>query len=236
MRYGWSLVLLLSSSSLLAQPVPRAHVPPSVLMEISVLERTFDAALGADCSLDRCMSKGCVYVQHQTVDVPRSSSLPGLPTEAGPGSVVPQEYLTEARCEFTYESSVDKKDVQALVRRLEQRLSRAWRKVSVVPQPLSPLSRELQEPLPSETPDATEDVDNPPPPLVEPVADDDEAWSSRAALRELWNELLPHFWWMVALFLSTIVAMALIWAARRLGKASLEERMMEAQLAARPPP
>ena len=42
-----------------------------------------------------------------------------------------QEYLTQARCEFAHEKSVSPRDVQALVRRLEQRLSKGWLQVTV---------------------------------------------------------------------------------------------------------
>ena len=51
-----------------------------------------------------------------------------------------QEYLTQARCEFAHEKSVAARDVQALVRRLEQRLSKGWLQVTVGRQVLEPIS------------------------------------------------------------------------------------------------
>src|SRR5688572_4619139 len=113
--------------------VPEAHIPGSVLLELRNLERNFDAALLQDCAPERCISKGCSYGEHVTVDMPRSSSLPGLPAEEaqGPGSLPPQDYLTSARCEIAHEKTVPSREVQALARRLEQRLSRGFMKVSV---------------------------------------------------------------------------------------------------------
>ena len=127
-------------------PLPRSLVPGAIALEVSLLERTFEAALAADCAPERCFPKGCVYVRHQTIDQPRSGSLPGLPVEQGIGSAPAQEYLTEARCEFTHERSINPKDIQALVRRLELRLSRGYRKVAVVPQSLEPINKSLAEP------------------------------------------------------------------------------------------
>ena len=44
-----------------------------VVFEMRMLERQFDAALNADCAPERCFSKGCVYVNHVAVDLPRSA-------------------------------------------------------------------------------------------------------------------------------------------------------------------
>ena len=61
-----------------AVPVPQKHIPSSVLMELRALEGQFDLALVRDCASERCVSKGCVYRDHAVVDLPRSSSLPGI--------------------------------------------------------------------------------------------------------------------------------------------------------------
>jgi len=218
-------------------PPPRSHVPSAIALEVSLLERTFETALAADCAPERCFPKGCVYVRHQTIDQPRSGSLPGLPVEQGIGSVPAQEYLTEARCEFTHERSVNPKDLQALVRRLELRLSRGYRKVTVAPQALEPINKSLAEPTipPEEQPkDERDDEEKeaapppPPPPVVEP--EPSSPW------RELWEELLPHTAWMVAILLLTGAIVVLIWASRKLGAPTLEEKMILAQLAQNPPP
>ena len=84
-----------------------------------------------DCAPERCVSKGCTYRDHAVVDLPRNSSLPGLGQSEGLGAVAPQEYLTQARCELAHEKSIASKDVQALVKRLEQRLSKGWLQVTV---------------------------------------------------------------------------------------------------------
>lgn len=232
MKYINVLSLLIFATPVLAQPVPKVHVPTSVLLELRMLERNFDTALAADCSLDRCTSKGCTYVQHQSVDLPKSASLPGLPSDKGPGSVPPQDYLTEARCEFTHERFVSKRNVGRLVKRLEERLARGWLKVKVVPQMLPPIPRELAEPIePVEKEEpAKEEAQEPVP---EPVVEEpkEPEWTGQQALRELWEALLPHYWWMVAIFLATIALAVLIWAYRRLGAPSIEEKVMEAQLA-----
>ncbi|MDP2345294.1 MAG: hypothetical protein Q8O67_30400 [Deltaproteobacteria bacterium] len=211
---------------------------------MSLLERSFDAALSADCSPDRCFSKGCVYARHQTIDLPRGTSLPGLPSEESLGSVAPQEYLTEARCEFTHERTVATADIQALVRRLEQRLSRGWLKVVVAPQVLEPVSKSLAEPIKRKEPvedkpkpvEPEKPPETPPPTTTTTTPAAPEELSAPAALRELWLSLLPHFPWMVAIFLLTLATAALIWAARRLGAPSIEERMLEAQMTAPEPP
>lgn len=135
MRNLISLLALALPLSALAQtsvtPVPQKHIPSPVLMELRALESQFDLALARDCAPERCVSKGCVYRDHVVVDMPHSSSLPGLGHSEGPGSVPPQEYLTSARCDFAHEKSVSSRDVQALVRRLEQRLSKGWLQVTV---------------------------------------------------------------------------------------------------------
>ncbi|HZH16220.1 MAG TPA: hypothetical protein VE057_17860 [Archangium sp.] len=213
-------------------PVPQSHVPVPVLLELRTLESQFDLALAQDCAPERCFSKGCVYRDHVTVDMPRTSSLPGLGQTEGPGSVQPQEYLTQAQCEFTHEKSVPTNDVQALVRRLEQRLSKGWLKVKVGRQILEPISPRLREsPPPPEPPKPQE----PPAPVVEekPVEPPAPAtWEADVALRELWVSLLPHFSWMIAVFLLTMAALTVIWALRRLGRETLEEKVLAAQLAA----
>ncbi|WP_309894593.1 hypothetical protein [Archangium sp.] len=211
-------------------PVPQSHVPAPVLLELRTLESQFDLALAQDCAPERCFSKGCVYRDHVTVDLPRTSSLPGLGQTEGPGSVPPQEYLTQAQCEFTHEKSVPTQDVQALVRRLEQRLSKGWLKVKVGRQILQPISPGLRESPPPSEPT------KPPPPVVEqkPVEPPPAptTWEADTALRELWVSLLPHFSWMIALVMLTMAALTLIWALRRLGRETLEEKALAAQLAA----
>lgn len=211
--------------------VPASHIPPAVQLEVRALAREFDSALIADCAPEKCVSKGCAYIDHVAVDLPRTASLPGLASttsEAGPGSVPPQEYLTEAVCQFAFEKSVGDKDVRALQRRLAQRLSKAWLKVSVVPEQLEPVPATLREsppdkPPPPPPPDTTDDADKKP----EPPA----PWTFDVAVRELWSQLLPHFAWMIAVVLATLAALVLIWGGRRLGKESVEEKLVAAQLA-----
>lgn len=222
------------SSTAAASQVPQVHVPPAIAQEVFGVERTFEAALAADCAPERCFPKGCFYGRHATIDQPRATSLPGLPVEEGIGSTPAQEYLTEARCEFTHERTVPAKDVAALVRRLEQRLSRGWRKVTVVAQLLEPIDARLAEPTQPKEPEEkkAEEPPTPPPPpapVVEPV--EPPTWTE-----QLWSSLLPHFPWMIAIFLMTVAIVFLIWASRRLGAATMEEKMLEAQLAQPEPP
>lgn len=206
-----------------AQEVPESHIPGAVLLELRNVERQFDAALAQDCAAERCQSKGCGYTSHVTVDVPSGSSLPGLAAEQGPGSVPPQDYLTGVRCEFAHEKTVSSRDVQALARRLEQRLSRGFLKVSVDPQQLEPVAKSLREP--------TEADETPPPAPTaaapEPVKVEEPPWTL-----ELWRTLLPHSPWMMAIALLTLSVLVLIWGGRRLGSESIEEKMLAAQLAA----
>jgi hypothetical protein len=211
-----------------APSVPESHIPPRVVMELRTLESQFDLALANDCAPERCFSKGCVYRDHAVVDLPRNGSLPGLPQAEGPGSVPAQEYLTQARCEFTHEKAVNAKDAQALVRRLEQRLSKGWLQVNVARQILEPISPTLRE-SPPPKPDALP----PPPPApaeAKPLPEVPKEWQAGIAARELWLSLLPHFSWMIAVVMVTFAALILIWGSRRLGRESLEEKAMLAQL------
>ena len=221
-------ITLATSAPVFAQTaaIPEKHIPSPVVAELRNLESHFDEALLHDCAIERCVSKGCVYRDHAVVDLPRSSSLPGLGQDQGPGSVAAQEYLTEARCDFAHEKSVSARDAQALVRRLEQRLSRGWLKVTVGRQILEPISASLSESPPPK-----------PEPVAKPKADPPAAppapvkWETEVAKRELWLSLLPHFSWMIAVFLATLAALVIIWALRRLGRESLQEKALLAELA-----
>lgn len=221
-----ALALLALAATTSALAVPSRSIPPSVLLEVRVVEGEFKAALQSDCATDRCFMKGCVYEGHVTLDQPRSSSLPGLPYDEGPGSVAPQDLLTRVRCEFTHEKTVNSADVSKLARRLEARLSRGWLKVTVAPQELEPIPKSLarssdeEEEKPEETPPEAA-------PVVEP---EPEELTSGLAGRQLWDTLLPHSPWMLGMLLLTLAVLVLIWAGRRLGAPNLEERLMEAQL------
>jgi hypothetical protein len=214
--------------STITPPVPQKHIPTSVLAELRAVEDQFDMALSHDCAPEKCVSKGCIYVDHVVVDSPNTSSLPGLPANQGPGSVPAQEYLTAAHCEFATEKAVSAKDVQILIKRLEDRLSRGWLRVTVSNRVLDPIPASLAEsPLPKEQ------VQPPPPqpkPEPPPAPPPPPKWEASVALRELWLALLPHFFWMIGVFLGTLAVLALIWGARRMGRESLEERALRSQL------
>ena len=203
--------------------VPSRQIPPSVLAELRMLEDRFELALAADCDPERCFSKGCTYVDHAVADQPRATSLPGLGTDPGPGSVTPQEYLTRARCSFAHEDTVSGRDVQSLARRLQSKLSKAWTVVTIGHQELEPIPAHLQQPPPPPEPE--------PGPGPEPVVPTPETWSTAVAVRELWTILLPHFAWMIAVVLLTMAGTILVWAWRRIGRESLEERALLASLA-----
>jgi len=185
-----------------------------VSVELQHLDNRFETALAEDCPLDLCHSNGCVYLDHQVADQPRGGSMPGLGEEEGPGSVVAQAYLTRAQCSFSHEAGLDAAQAAALVRRLQTRLTQGWTVVSV--------ERAALPPIP-ESAEAT-----PPPPVTEaPPGLEPEDPSPG---RELWLALLPHTWWMVLVGLLTLAATALIWVARRVGVASIEERALLMQL------
>jgi hypothetical protein len=217
--------LLLHSALAQAPRVPSRQVPPAVLVELQLLENRFDLALAVDCDASRCFTKGCAYIDHAVADQPRSASMPGLGQELGPGSVAAQEYLTKASCSFTHEQSLAARDVQALVRRLQAKLSSGWTVVTVDSAPLEPLPAYLREPIEEEEPEP-ETVEEPDP-VEEPVAS--APWSETAG-RELWAALLPHFFWMIGLLLVTIVGTILLWAWRRVGVVSAEEQALLAQM------
>ncbi len=219
-----SIGLLLLLCGVASAQVPDRQIPPSVLSEVVLLQNDFEIALAADCSPERCFSKGCVYIDHATADQPRSMSMPGLYQAPGPGSVQAQDYLTRARCSFAYEKTPDdegvKEDVSALARRLQTKLSKGWTSVSVTSQALQPLPSVLKE---APKPESPEDTDVPEP---EPAEDTPApSWS-----RELWTQLLPHFSWMIALVMGTVALLMLLWAWRRFGRDSIEDRMLLAQI------
>lgn len=216
------LLALAGSAPPASAQVPSRQIPPSVLSELRELENRFELALAADCDPERCFSKGCTYVDHAVADQPRATSLPGLGQDPGPGSVAPQEYLTRARCSFAHEDSVSGRDVATLAKRLQSKLSKAWTIVTIGHQELQPIPTHLQDPPPPEPDPEVEPV--------EPVVPTPEAWSTAVAVRELWTILLPHFAWMIAVVLLTMAGTVLVWAWRRIGRESLEERALLAQL------
>lgn len=223
-----SLFLLVAPVLAQSPAVPSRQIPAAALAALEILENRFVLALAEDCSTDRCFAKGCTYVDHAVIDRPRASSLPGLGMDAGPGSVPPQEFLTRAQCAFAYDESTDSADAQALVRRLQARLSQSWTVVTVQAQAVQSLPAYLHEPpapvdVPSDVPaEPPEEV------AVEPVVP--EPWSGAIAGRELWLSLLPHFFWMIGVLLVTLASMAMIWAWRRVGRDSLEDQALLAQL------
>lgn len=209
-----------------APAVPRREIPPSVLVELQDLENRFDLALSQDCSSDRCFSTGCTYIDHAVTDQPRGRSLPGLAEETGPGSAPTQAYLTKARCGFAHEAAEESADVQTLSRRLQAKLSGGWTTVSVSATALQPLPEYMRDaPVPEPDPDAVEE-EPPPPPEPEP-----EPFSAAVAGHELWDALLPHFFWMLGIGIVTMAGAALIWSWRRVGRESVEEQMLLAQMA-----
>jgi hypothetical protein len=210
-----------------AQPasVPQRQIPAAVLHEVRTLESRFDAALGADCDVSRCFPKGCTYVEHAVADRPRNSSLPGLGQEAAPAPTMAQEYLTRASCAFAHEDNVEPGDVRALARRLQDKLSHGWLTVEVTHQRLAPLPTYVGGPH-TDDPDTDTDLpDEPAPPPPPPPL------TPGRALEELWSTLLPHAWWMVLLGLGGLTAIGLLWAWRRLGQDSLEDRLLLAEAA-----
>ena len=228
-----------------AERPPRTYIPAAVQLELRQAEARFESALAQDCATDKCFSNGCVYVSHTTTDLPRDTALPGLDAEQGPGSVPVQDTLTEIRCGFSHEKNLGAKDVASLARRLEQRLSRGWLRVVVTATELSPIPRRLSDALHPPDDDVTdakkpeEEKPDLAPPAVEPPPAPPPppgALTSDEALRALWEAMLPHFPWMAAILLLTTSVLVLIWAGRRLGAPSLDEKVLLAQLAHEPPP
>lgn len=211
------LLAALSGEALAQSKVPDRQIPPSVLAELDGIENRFRLALGADCDPKLCFATGCTYVDHDVADRPRSSSLPGLGEGQGPGSGEAQEFLTRARCGFTHEPAIPAEDAEALAQRLQAKVSTGWTSVAVTSRLLDPLPPSLQEPVPEE-------------PAPEAAAPPEPEWSVARAGRELWTTLLPHLAWMIALVLGTGAGTALIWAWRRVGRDSIEDRMLLAEI------
>ncbi len=207
---------------------PSRQIPVAVQVELEQLENRFELELVRDCDDERCTSIGCTYVAHTVADRPKSSSLPGLGEGAGPGSVEPQEFLTRARCQYAHETDLEAATIGALSRRLETKLSKGWLTVSVANQGLQPLPDAMGEP-PADDEDDTGEADEE---VVEADVVEEPPFTLGTAAKELWYELLPHAPWMVGLALFTFFATILIWAARRVGAPTFEERALLAELAA----
>ena len=197
---------------------PRRPLPDAVLDQLDELEDRFERALALDCDETRCFSTGCVYVDHRVADRPKGGSLPGLGDPLGPGAIEGQPWLTKAQCGFAHEPAVDAADVGVLSRRLQTRVTTGWTSVSVSPRAMDALPAYFRDEAELES----EPVEEPPPPPPEPEP---------SAGEQLWDALLPHAFWMVGLGLFTLATTLLIWAFRRVGKASIEEEMLLAQLA-----
>ncbi|MFZ9519752.1 MAG: hypothetical protein ACO3A4_04685 [Silvanigrellaceae bacterium] len=217
-----------------APGVPERNIPPSVAAELKRLENQFELALSQDCPSDKCFSRGCFYVSHATTDKPKQGSLPGIGDDRGPGAVEAQEYLTGARCELATETSIPAKDRLTLVRRLEQKLGKGFTVVTVDAKQLPPLPDSLKN---TPTPIPTASVS--PTPGKDKSASDDKGVGSEIGkeglFREFWLSVLPYIPGMLGGVLLTLCVLALIWAWRRLGVKTVEEKLMEATLTAPQP-
>lgn len=220
-----TLLLGLTMPAFAAQGAPpRRAVPAVVLQEVDELERRFEQALALDCAVERCFPTGCTYVDHTVADRPRGGSLPGLGDPgAGPGSVEAQAWLTRAQCGYAHEPAASSDDVRVLTRRLQARVSTGWTAVSVS-------ARSLDE-LPDYFRDAPEDPEDTA--AEEEVVEEPEAPEPLTAERaghQLWDELLPHTFWMLGIGLLTLAGTIMVWSLRRVGQPSIEERMLLAEL------
>lgn len=233
---GGVLLALLGAVPAAAQnpvQVPRRQLPLSVLTEVKVLQNRFEVALANDCDGSRCYPKGCTYVSHRVADRPKSSSLPGLGQDEAPSPEAAQAWLTEATCAFATERTVSERDANNLANRLQNKLSAGWTVVTITHERLPSIPAYLQEPYTAPEPDEDTDVDTDAP-VAEPVAPAEPPFTVGLAIRELWTTLLPHVAWMIALLFVTLAAVVLIWAWRRVGRTTLEERMLLAELEAGP--
>lgn len=210
--------MLMLVMAALAQTVPKRVIPPSVLVELQQVENDFELALAQDCDASRCFSKGCSYVDHAVADRARSTSMPGLSEKSGPGGEPAQAYLTRAQCSYAHEAALDAEDVQSLNRRLQAKVSGGWTTVSVSNSALVALPEYMRGPV---EPEPEELVEEP----VEELPPAPASWSE-----QLWDALLPHFFWMAGVLLATLAALILIWGWRRLGRLSPEDQALLAAL------
>lgn len=227
---GFLLPLVITCTALhtrLAQAapaLPQRQIPPAIIQEVKQLENQFEMALMQDCGEQKCYSRGCQYLSHETVDRPRESSLPGIGEKGGLGEDPPQQYLTGARCEFVAEKTVPVKNLTIIRQRLEQRLSRGFIVVSVVTRHLPAL------------PDATEPDavtitgdDKTGEPLPQPDKPEPRLTWNRA-VNDLWSTMLPHVPWILAVILGTLAVLTVILGWRRLGRISPEDEILMQQM------
>lgn len=216
--------------------LPDRQVPDVVLAGVAALDREFRRTLAEDCAPERCFAKGCLHISHTVVDQPSVAALPGLymKPQEGVTDNEGQIYLTAVECSFAHEPSVRPQDAKALASRLKAKLSRAWTQIDVVYEKLAPLPESLRE-SPNPPPEVKPPPPPPPPPPPAPEAKPEpelKPLQPDIALRELWLSLLPHFSWMIAVVMLTFALLLLIWAWRRLGRESAEEKVLLAEMLA----
>ncbi len=192
----------------LAAPPPKEIIPPSVGMEAGELSRKFEKALYEQCRPGQCYAKGCTPISHEIVTKRGDVSLPGIYNGRGEDSLdTPQAYLTQAQCAYSFENTLDTKMIQDLDRRLTTILSAGFLAVKVSSQALPPSHEELKEP-----------------------AKPTERSKAEIMQDELWHQFLPALPWLAGLLLAVLATMSLVWAFRRLGKESIEDKLLAKQL------
>ncbi|SMF71099.1 hypothetical protein [Pseudobacteriovorax antillogorgiicola] len=203
----WWLVLVLAvvwGAPIFGQTAnrPKEKIPAEMLMQVRELDLAFQNLLRQECPQETCVYRGCVYQRHEVVTMQANRSLPGLST--GTRDQVkgnePQYFLSRARCEYAYETSLSKDDVANLDRRLAAKLSKGILKVSMKAIPLPDAPRFAAEDLPSQ---------------------------SQTILEKF---IEKHFDTGVLALLGLVTILILIWAFRRLGKDSLEDKLRYMQL------
>src|SRR5690606_9487033 len=86
---------------------PKEKIPSEMLLQLKALDIDFANLISKECGSDQCVHRGCVYLRHEVVTLKSGNSLPGLSMGHVTDDSTPQYFLSQARCEYAYEPSLD---------------------------------------------------------------------------------------------------------------------------------
>jgi len=182
---------------------PKEKIPAEMLLQLNALDLNFANLVSKECGPDQCIHRGCVYLKHEVVTLKSGSSLPGL--SMGQDNAMedssPQYFLSQARCEYAYEPSLESDAVKKLDERFTAKLSKGILRVSIKSFALP------------ERPKSTMLTDAK---VVE-----------EGIVAKFLNEYLAH---LIFIALALILFLVIVWSLRRLGKDSMEDELRMLQL------
>lgn len=186
------VAIALSATPLSSQAqagVGAQQTPPEVESQAQSVEAKFNSVLAQECDAKICTPVGCEVLGFRTLDEKQTSSLPGL-DEGDEVAQSLQYKLSSMRCEFAYEPSLSDEAVSTLRKRISDKIRAVGISLTIQGRRLS-----ASHPALSNSPTSS-------------VREQDSLSRSLAGV-------LPG---LLLAFAITACLLALIWAARRLGK------------------